>query len=179
MPNTPIPGAPAPELSIETVGGERWSLTEQSPERFTMVVFYRGLHCPVCRGYTKELAAKLGDFAERGTEVIAVSGDDAERAARTHEEWDLGELELGHGLDSTAMDAWGLYVSSAIKDEEPERFSEPALFLIDASGAVFYAAINSMPFGRPGIGAMLDAIDFVIEQDYPPRGVVEGSAAAA
>ena len=37
------------ELEFDTVAGSRWSLAAQQPQTFTMVVFYRGLHCPVCR----------------------------------------------------------------------------------------------------------------------------------
>lgn len=55
------PGQEAPELSVETIGGQRWTLSERDPERFTMVVFYRGLHCPVCRKYIGELDGLVGD----------------------------------------------------------------------------------------------------------------------
>lgn len=176
---TPLPANAAPELSVETLGEERWTLSDQSPEKFTMIVFYRGLHCPVCQGYLKGLDKKIGDFAERGTDVIAVSGDSAERAEKARDDWGLENLTIGYGQDLEAMAAWDLYVSSGISDEEPERFAEPGLFLVDADGDVFYAAVNSMPFGRPKFDEMLDGIDFVTEQDYPPRGVVDSSKATA
>ena len=43
-----IPRQPVPELSVRTVGGSTWNMSEQSPENFTLVVFFRGLHCPIC-----------------------------------------------------------------------------------------------------------------------------------
>lgn len=43
-----IPQTKAPELKVQLVGGEIWDLKEQNPEKFTMIIFYRGLHCPVC-----------------------------------------------------------------------------------------------------------------------------------
>jgi hypothetical protein len=46
------PRKPVPALDFDTVGGDRWSLAAQKPQNFTMIVFYRGLHCPVCRRYT-------------------------------------------------------------------------------------------------------------------------------
>ncbi len=181
MMRLPTPRQPAPELSVETLEHGRFALSDRTPGTFTMLVFYRGLHCPVCRGYLQELAQHLAAFGERGVDVLAVSGDDADRAGRTQDEWDVAGLPIGFGLSEEAMDDWGLYVSAAIKDGEPARFNEPGLFLVDANGAIFYVAVNSMPFGRPKLADMLDAVDFVTSQDYPARGEVAagGPAVAA
>ena len=43
------PGSPAPALELPVVGGETFRLGERAPKLFTMLVFNRGLHCPVCR----------------------------------------------------------------------------------------------------------------------------------
>lgn len=45
-----IPRQPVPALEVATVGGGTWKLADQTPENFTMVVFFRGLHCPICAG---------------------------------------------------------------------------------------------------------------------------------
>lgn len=80
--------------------------------------------------------------------------------------------------------ARGLFLSRGIKDAEPELFSEPGLFLVqppepDAPNAtLYYAAVNSMPFGRPAFGDLLGALDFVLENDYPARGEVPERTAA-
>ena len=42
-----MPDSQAPVLSLPLVGGGTWSLADQNPKNFTMVIFYRGLHCPV------------------------------------------------------------------------------------------------------------------------------------
>ncbi|MEM7305654.1 MAG: hypothetical protein AAF682_03235 [Planctomycetota bacterium] len=39
-----LPRTSAPELSVRTTKGDTWTLSEQSPASFTMVVFYRGHH---------------------------------------------------------------------------------------------------------------------------------------
>lgn len=167
---SPKPQAPAPELAVETLGDGGFKLSERHPERFTMIVFYRGVHCPVCTKYVGELGAMVDEFRDRGVEVIAVSGDSRERAERAQGEWNLGDLEVGYGLSTEAMRDWGLFVSSGITDEEPKQFSEPGLFLIDSRGTVYYEGINSMPFGRPPLEEMRGAVDFVGENDYPARG---------
>lgn len=171
-PNTPLPRQPAPDLSFDLTDGTRWSLADQNPDRFTMVVFYRGLHCPVCKKYLKELMQMQSDFAERGTDVVAVSMDTLKRARQSVEDWDLGDLPIGHSLTEAQARAWGLYLSESIKDAEPALFSEPGLFLVESDGTLFYVGINSMPFGRPHLPAMLKAIDFVLQEDYPARGEV-------
>lgn len=65
-----IPRRPVPALSVPLVGGGRFTLAEERPERFTMMVFYRGLHCPICSRQLADLEAKLDAFAARG-EVAA------------------------------------------------------------------------------------------------------------
>ena len=84
------PRQPAPELDVELLSGGTYVLSEQTPEHFTMVVFFRGLHCPVCRGQLRELDRRLDDLAEKGIDVIAVSGDTRERTQQLHDEWQLG-----------------------------------------------------------------------------------------
>lgn len=166
----PEPGRPAPDLSVETVGGGTWRLADRSPEHFSLLVFYRGLHCPVCRTYLRDLEGRWDEFRSRGVEPIAVSGDPRERAEEAKREWGLERLTVGYGQSVESMREWGLFVSRGIKPAEPELFGEPGLFLIRPDGSVYYEALQSMPFGRPALREMLGAIDFVLQNDYPARG---------
>lgn len=166
------PRTRAPQLSVATVGGGRWNLEESRPERFTVIFFYRGLHCPICRKQLSELDRKLGEFHRRGVEVVAISGDTHERAQQSKDEWHLERLTVGCQMSLETMREWGLFMSQAIKEGEPEYFSEPAVFIIGRDGRVFFEAINSAPFARPPIDALLDAIDYVTENDAPARGEV-------
>jgi peroxiredoxin len=170
MTTTIAPTAPAPQLDAELLGGGRWELADRSPDRFTMIVFYRGLHCPVCKAQLRELDRRIGELDERGVDVIAISGDSEERAQRTREEWKLERLPLGFGIDEGTMRRWGLFVSRGIKETEPALFNEPGLFLIRPDGSIFYEAITSMPWGRPRLDDVIGGIDFVVAEDYPPRG---------
>ena len=74
-----LPRKPVPALEFDTVGGERWSLAAQKPQHFTMVVFYRGLHCPVCQRYTSELNGMIEDYNKRGVSTVITSTDSKER----------------------------------------------------------------------------------------------------
>ncbi len=165
----PLPAAPAPTLSVETQHGE-WTLSVQRPDNFTLVVFYRGLHCPICRGQLEDINKHLPKLTERGVDAIAVSMDDKERWKKVRETWKISDVTLGHSLDEETARAWGLYISAGIKENEPDIFSEPGLFLVRPDGTIYFASIQSMPFTRPPLNQLIGAIDYALEHDYPARG---------
>ncbi|MDF1737904.1 MAG: peroxiredoxin-like family protein [Verrucomicrobiales bacterium] len=171
-----IPDSIAPQLEVNQTGGGQWRLSDQKPENFLMIIFYRGLHCPICKNYLEDLEPLLDTARKKGVEVFALSGDNRERAHESASDWDIGDLKLGYGLTLAQMQEWGLYISNAIKEEEPSTFSEPALFLIRPDRTVYYAAYNSMPMGRPDVKEVLEFVDFALEEGYPARGEkTEGS----
>ena len=169
------PRQAVPPLEVTTLEGQSWKLAEQEPEVFTMVVFYRGLHCPQCSRYVKGLADQLAEFAARGVEAIAISTDERERAEQAREQWQLDGLEVGYGLSLDQARAWGLYISNSrgvtsVGIEEPRQFNEPGLYLVRPDGTLYWAAVQSVPFARPQFDEVLKAIDFIKAKDYPPRG---------
>ncbi len=164
------PREQAPELELPLVSGGTFNPATRWPERFTMLVFNRGLHCPVCQAQLRELDRRLNDLTERGIDVISLSGENAERATRMRDEWGIDRIPLAHGLTEAQMRSWGLFVSRGITDDEPALFHEPALFLLRPDGTVYYELILSMPVGRPRLDDLLGGIDFWTENDYPARG---------
>ena len=104
---------PVPNLSVSTLDGPTWALDQQAVENFTMVVFYRGLHCPKCKLSLTELNRKAGEFAELGVGIIAVSCDDEDRARTARDDWKLNNLTIGYGLSIDDARAWGLYISTS------------------------------------------------------------------
>ena len=76
-----LPRLPVPALAVDTVAHGAFDLSTETPENFTLVVFYRGLHCPLCAKYLLELERLVPEFEKRGVSVIALSSDDAECAA--------------------------------------------------------------------------------------------------
>ncbi|MFB6286021.1 MAG: peroxiredoxin-like family protein [Candidatus Bipolaricaulia bacterium] len=168
------PQQPTPEMTVQTLDGQTWTLSEQNPENFTLIVVYRGLHCPVCRGYLRDIDRHVGELAERGVDAIAVSSDPQDRAQETQQKWELANLLLGYGLDLDTAREWGLFVSRGKGEsggvEEPEVFPEPGLFLVKPDGTLYMGVWNTMPFARPQIKDVLMGLDFVLEHDYPARG---------
>ena len=179
-----IPRQPVPPLVAPLVGSGRFDIATEKPERFAFIVFYRGLHCPICRTQMGDLESKLPDFAKRGVSVVAVSSDSAERAERAKREWKLPNLRVGYGLDLQVARAWGLYISTSrgmtsTGVEEPPLFSEPGLFLVKPDRTLYFASVQTMPFARPHFADILGALDFVIAKNYPARGEVTSLPAAA
>ena len=170
-----IPRRSVPSLSVPTLGGGTWTLEDRSPERFLMIVFYRGYHCPVCTTYMRELDRLKDEFTRRGIEVVAISSDTQERAEMARDKWGLETITIGHDLPITKAREWGLYVSesrgkSSSGVEEPAIFSEPGVFVLRPDRTLYWASTSTMPFARPHFNEMIQAFDFVEKLDYPARG---------
>jgi peroxiredoxin len=168
------PRQPVPALTVDTLQGQ-WSLSEQSPEHFTMVVFYRGLHCPICSKYLKELDKLASEFADAGVSILALSSDGKERAQLAQVNWELNNIPIGFGVSVEQAQAWGLHRSAgkgktSIGIEEPAEFSEPGLYLVRPDQTLYWSQLSTMPFARPHFREILGALSFVIPNDYPARG---------
>ena len=164
------PGASAQSLELPLAGGGTFRLTDAAPRLFTMLVFNRGLHCPVCRAQLSELDRRFDELAEKGIDVVSVSGENEQRASLMREEWKIDKVPLAYGLSEAQMREWGLFVSRGINADEAAVFNEPALFLISPDGSVYYESILSMPVGRPRLDDLLGGIGYWTANDCPPRG---------
>lgn len=127
---------------------------------------------PCCGGTTHHPAwgEQPDNLSATRVGVVAVSGDTQERAESSAAEWKLSRLRVACGQDVASVRAWGLFASKGIKDPEPEMFGEPGIFHIQLDGTVYMAALDSMPAARPRIDDVVQAIEFFIQRDYPPRG---------
>ncbi len=174
-----MPRRPAPALEVPTLDHGPFSLAAEHPAQFTMLVFYRGLHCPICLKYALELARLLPEFERRGVSVLLASSDDAERARAFADKLKTPALRVGHSLPLAVARSWGLYISTSRGKtstgvEEPALFSEPGLFLLRPDATLYYGAVQTMPFARPHFDELLAAIDFAIDKSYPARGEYDG-----
>lgn len=167
------PGSTAPDLDLPLTIKARFVLSDQHPEAFTMLVFYRGSHCPICKQYLAELGGRLDEFTGRGVNVFAISMDSPERAAKAHDQWETKDLPLVHSLSEQQAREWGLSLSPArAGSEEPEVFSEPGLYLLKPDRSVYFGIVQSAPFTRPDLDQLLEGIDIIDKKDYPVRGTL-------
>ncbi|MCG8442032.1 MAG: AhpC/TSA family protein [Caulobacterales bacterium] len=171
------PRETVPDFDVRLTSGEVWRLSDQRPENFTLMVFYRGLHCPICRAYLTDLTRTLEGFDRFGVKAIAISSDAEDRARQVAEQWGLGGLDLGYGLALEDARKLGLYISSGIGRtsigvEEPARFSEPGVFIVRSDRSLYYSSVQTMPFARPDFAQLLRAVEFAVTKNYPARGEV-------
>lgn len=159
-----------PSLELDLINDTKWSLEKQNVDNYTLLFFYRGLHCPVCKKQLSEIQDHLADFSDRGVNVIAISMDSEKRAKKAGEEWDVASLPIGYELSEEKAREFGLFISTAVSDKEPDTFSEPGVFLVDSDNKLFFSSIQSMPFTRPDTKGIIQAIDFIKNKEYPARG---------
>jgi peroxiredoxin len=175
-----IPRQKVPGLIVETLSSGTFDLSNDGAEFATLVVFYRGLHCPICSTYLKELGRLTTDFAAKGVKTIAISSDEEDRAKQMAEKVAQPDLRFGYGLPLSVAKDWGLFISTSrgktsIGVMEPDLFSEPGVFLIRPDGTLYFASVQTMPFVRPHFQEMVGALDFVQKNDYPARGEYTGA----
>jgi peroxiredoxin len=174
-----MPRYPVPALNVSLTTGERFVLGAKPGNTFDLLVFYRGLHCPICAKYLMELERLAPEFASRGVQVVAISSDDADRAQQMATKVNASGVQFGYGLSLRSAREWGLYISTSrgktsIGIEEPALFSEPAVYLVRPDGTLYYGAVQTMPFARPQFQDLIGAIDFAVSKDYPARGEYTG-----
>jgi peroxiredoxin len=175
-----MPREPVPALQVPTLAHGDFRLADDAAQHFTLVVFYRGLHCPVCAKYLLELGRLQPEFDKRGVKVIALSSDGRERAQSMADKLKAPDLRMGYDLGLAHAREWGLYISTSrgatsIGIEEPALFSEPGVFIVRPDGRLYYGAVQTMPFARPHFDELMSAIDFAVAKNYPARGEYAGA----
>ncbi len=174
-----LPAQPVPDFTLPMTDGGKFQLSQRLGDNFTLLLFYRGVHCPICRMQLRDLQGHLAAFAKRGITVVAISMDNKERAQKAAEQWEVDDLMIGYGLEEARARALGLYISSGRPgSDEPSVFSEPALLLVKPDQALYFASIQSMPFTRPSLDQLLQGLDYAIESKYPARGALPPGASA-
>ncbi|WP_044291141.1 redoxin domain-containing protein [Rivularia sp. PCC 7116] len=175
MTNKLMPGEKVPELKVNILNGEDWKLSEDAFTNMKLIVFYRGLHCPLCKAYVGELDKKINEFAQLDIDIVAISGDSEEKAKLTKAKWNLQEIKIGYNHSVESMAKWGLYISEGAFPSEPSLFNEPGIFLIKSDKTLFFAGVNNAPFARPPLDDLISGIKYITTNDYPVRGTVEMS----
>lgn len=170
MSNKIVPGQATPSLSLNTIEDNQWSLEGNLNKTKTMIIFYRGLHCPICCDFLKVIDNQLSDYKKSNTKIIAISMDSKERALQAKNDWNIKNLNIAYGLTEEKAREWNLYISRSIKEVEAEVFCEPGLFIIKEDGSLYLVNISNMPFARPDVSSLPAKLIFAEEKQYPVRG---------
>lgn len=177
-----IPGDTMPAIDARIVrrnpdGVGRWALANEKPEHLSLLAFYRGIFCPVCRTWIADLDRLAPQFEKRGVSVIALSCDGKDSAERAIAEWGLKNLRVGYKLDVDDARRAGLYISEgrglnpSTRQKEPMLFAEPAVMLVKPEGELYAAWVQSTPYARVHVAEVLTAVDNFLAGGLPePRG---------
>jgi peroxiredoxin len=166
-----------PAIDARLVGGGDWELLAEKPKKLSLLAFYRGAFCPICRNWLMDLDRLVPEFEKRGVSVIALSCDAKAAAEKSVADWGLQKLRVGYKLEVEQARKAGLYISqgrgvnpgSGLK--EPRLFAEPALLLVRPDGELYAAWIQSVPYARVHIAEILTAVDNFLARNLPkPRG---------
>lgn len=167
----PVAGQILPQMSFPRLGGGTIGIGGPR-DRWTLLVVYRGKHCPRCKTYLNSLNAMRQDWQEAGFDVAVISADPADKAQADQAEYGW-EFELGHDLSRDQMDSLGVYVTQPLSEAETDRpFAEPGVFVIRPDGSLLLIAISNGPSARPDLDELLDGMIFTRTRDRPPRGTL-------
>lgn len=165
-----MPRLPVPSLRVPLAGGGVYDLQEDTPELFSMIVFYRGLHCQQCETYLGELERLLPEFAKRGISSVAISCDERGRAETSKSNWGLTRTRVGYDLDLKTARRWGLFLTEGRPRPaglpEPPWCCEPALYLVAPDKTLWFSAVQNMAFARPRFADVIDGFEFLFAKGY-------------
>lgn len=167
----PVPGSILAPMTFPKVGGGTITVGGAS-ETWTLLVVYRGKHCPRCKKYLNILNDMRVDWADAGFDIVVVSADTQEKAQADQDEFGWA-FKLGYGLTEAQMALLGVYVTAPLSPEEADaNFAEPGTFVLRADGSQIVVAISNGPAARPDLGELLDGMIFNKKNDRPHRGTV-------
>lgn len=126
------PGHLAPALEGTAAGGDRFQLGRERA-RATVLVFYRGYHCGLCRERLRSLEAHRAAYQDAGARVVAVTLDPQEEVDRTRE-------ALGLGFPVVRVDT-AVFAEWDILDGERE-LPLPASILLDNRRVIRYRHVG-------------------------------------
>ena len=170
-----IAGESFPRIDVKTPDGRMVPLVDTQAQvasgRWTLVLVYRGQHCPICLKYLNEFSMFSGRFEALNIDVVAVSAENNQQL----EQFKVNGLKVSFPimleLQVADMKKLGLYISEPTSDSETDHlFAEPGLFLVNPQGQTAMLEIANAPFIRPNIDQLVTGLEYVMENNYPIRG---------
>lgn len=133
------PGNRAPPLVGWLPDGEEFRLADR-PGAPTVLLFYRGASCGLCRLHLEQAQRNLSAYEHQGATVLGITLDPIETSAALLEEAGLGYQLVSVGRE--VFDTWGVTVAGT-------ENALPATFLVDASGRIRFRHVGRNAADRP------------------------------
>lgn len=167
-------GARFPHLTVLDIKGQSVPLVPQQQDNiWTMLIVYRGQHCPVCTKYLNHLQEMHEKFIGIDIKIVAVSADSvAQLQAKLADDVSV-DFPVYAGLTLEHMQQLGLYISQPMSESETDHpFAEPAIFVINADHKVQVLEVANSPFVRPDLDTLLEGLRYTRKNEYPIRGTL-------
>jgi peroxiredoxin len=140
-------GASAPDFSVTTIEGRRFSLTETEKTHAATVVLFVSTICPYSNYYDDLVRDMSNEFGKKGVAFVGINSGRVESL----EEVKVHARDHGHTFD-------------IIKDPE-SRIADlldarrtPEVFLFDASGTLRYHGRIASKLSAPDLKTAIDAL---------------------
>lgn len=144
-------GMPAPEFTLKTEEGENFTRADLVGQT-TILVFYPFAFSPVCTDQLQVYEEALGDIAEQGARVLAVSCDSSYSQTAFRERLNVTIPQLSDfEPKGAASRAFGAYF-------EPAGMSNRCLVATDAEGVVRWSFEGEHPGFLPGVNLLFDGL---------------------
>ena len=128
-----VAGAAAPDFSLQTDGGETFTLSEQRGKR-VVLYFYPKADTPGCTLESQEFGTLSPEFAKRNTEVVGVSPDGLKSQCKFKAKYELPFTLLCDTEHATA-EGYGVWVEKSMYGKKYMGV-ERSTFVIGPDGAV-------------------------------------------
>src|SRR5687768_4428311 len=146
-------GQPAPEFSLATYEGDRFT-REELLGRITVLVFYPFAFSPICTDQLAVYEEVLEDFSERGVTLYGVSCDSVWAQQAFREKLGITIEQLSDfEPKGEACRAFGVL--------HPGGFPQRALVMTGPDGVVLWSHQAASPGELPGANLIFDALDAV------------------
>lgn len=142
-------GSLAPPLAGTLGTGEPFNLEAGAAAGQTVLVFYRGAYCGLCREQLRELQAELASYDAVGARLVAVTADDPAAVAATVQQLGLGFPVVA--ADSATLRRWGVL-------DEAGAAVLPTAIILDERGVIRYRRTGRNAGDRASNAELLAAL---------------------
>jgi peroxiredoxin len=145
------PGTVVPEFTLKTEGGEDFTRDDLLGHT-TVLVFYPFAFSPVCTDQLQVYEEVLGEIAEQGARIFAVSTDAGYSQKAFRESLNVTIPQLSDfEPKGAAAKAFGAYF-------EPAGMTNRALVIVDPEGVVQWSYLADSPGELPGANLIFDGL---------------------
>jgi peroxiredoxin len=146
-------GSAVPAVAVQTTTGAAVQLNALTQGKPSVIIFYRGGWCPYCTRHLAALGEVEPELRARGYQILAISTDNAEHAAATEADTELGyqlfadskmdaakAFGLAYKVDPPTLEKLASYKIDieAASGETHHLLPVPAIFLTDAQEKITF-----------------------------------------